>query len=103
LRQLFNTLEEHWQEPDFDIDAYCSKMAMSKSQLYRKCVTLTGLAPNSLIREYRLLKARDLMKKQRFNIAQVTFDSGFSSPSYFTKCFKKKFGLLPMAYLELLP
>ena len=102
LELLFNKLEENWQNADFDIDDYGKAMAMSKSQLYRKTITLTGLSPNILVKEFRLGKAKQLMKKQRYNIAQITFDSGFTSPSYFTKCFKKKFGLLPMAYLDLL-
>jgi AraC-like DNA-binding protein len=77
-------------------------MAMSKSQLYRKCISLTGLSPNILLKEFRLEKAKDLMKKQHYSISQITFESGFTSPSYFTKCFKQKYGLLPMAYIELL-
>lgn len=102
LELLFNKLEENWQNPDFDMDDYCQSTAMSKSQLYRKTIALTRLSPNSLLKEFRLEKAKDLMKKQHYNIAQITFDSGFTSPSYFTKCFKKKYGLLPMAYLDLL-
>jgi AraC-like DNA-binding protein len=77
-------------------------MAMSKSQLYRKTIALLGLSPNVLLKEFRLDKARELLKKHHLNISQTTFDSGFTSPSYFTKCFKKKFGLLPEAYLHLL-
>jgi AraC-like DNA-binding protein len=102
LELLFNKLEENWQDPDFDITDYCQTMAMSKSQLYRKTIALTGLSPNILLKEFRLEKAKELMKKQRYNIAQITFDSGFTSASYFTKCFKRKYGLLPMAYLDLL-
>jgi AraC-like DNA-binding protein len=99
---LFSRLEENWQDPGFDITDYCHAMAMSKSQLYRKTTVLTGLSPNILLKEFRLEKAKDLMKKQRYNISEITFDSGFTSPSYFTKCFKKKYGLLPMAYIDLL-
>lgn len=102
LESLFNKLEKHWQDPDFDVDDYCQEMTMSKSQLYRKTISLTGLSPNLLLKEFRLEKAKELMKKQHFSISQVTFDSGFTSPSYFTKCFKKKYGLLPMNYMELL-
>jgi AraC-like DNA-binding protein len=102
LESLFNKLEENFQDPDFDVDDYCQAMAMSKSQLYRKTIALTGLAPNLLLKDFRLEKAKELMKKQHYNISQITFDSGFTSPSYFTKCFKKKYGLLPMAYLDLL-
>jgi len=102
LELLFSKLDENWQNPDFDIDEYCQSTAMSTSQLYRKTISLTGLSPNLLLKEFRLEKAKELMKKQRYNISQITFDSGFTSPSYFTKCFKKKYGLLPMAYIDLL-
>jgi AraC-like DNA-binding protein len=102
LEMLYSKLEENWQDADFDITDYCHTMAMSKSQLYRKTISLTGLSPNLLLKEFRLEKAKDLMRKQQYNIAQITFDSGFTSASYFTKCFKRKYGLLPMAYLELL-
>jgi AraC-like DNA-binding protein len=102
LQLLFTKLDENWQNPDFDVDDYCQEMAMSKSQLYRKTIALTGMSPNLLLKEFRLEKAKEMMKKQYYNISQITFDSGFTSPSYFTKCFKKKYGLLPMAYVELL-
>jgi len=102
LASLFSKLEENWQDAEFDVADYCKAMTMSKSQLYRKTISLTGLSPNILLKEFRLEKARELMKKQRYSISQITFESGFTSPSYFTKCFKKKYGLLPMAYLDLL-
>jgi len=102
LKLLFSGLEENWQDAEFDIACYCKATAMSSSQLYRKTIALTGLSPNILLRDFRLEKAKELMEKQSFNIAQVTFDSGFTSASYFTKCFKKKYGLLPLTYLNLL-
>ena len=101
LDSICNQLEQNWQEADFTVTEFCKAMAMSNSQLYRKTMSLWNLSPNVLLKEYRLNKAKELLKKQRFNIAQTTFDSGFSSPSYFTKCFKKKFNLLPAAYLNL--
>lgn len=102
LQLLFTKLEENWHDAEFDIADYCKATTMSTSQLYRKTISLTGLSPNILLKEFRLEKAKALMQKQRYNIAQITFDSGFTSASYFTKCFKKKYGLLPMAYLDLL-
>ena len=102
LESLFDQLEKNWQNPDFAVTDYCKAMAMSKSQLYRKTIELSGLSPNILLKEHRLEKAKELMKKKRYNISQITFDSGFTSPSYFTKCFKKKYGLLPMSYVDLL-
>jgi AraC-like DNA-binding protein len=102
LQLLYTTLEANWSNTEFDISNYCQAMAMSTSQLYRKTISLTGLSPNLLLKDFRLEKAKELMHKKQFSIAQVTFESGFSSASYFTKCFKKKYGLLPMAYIDLL-
>jgi len=102
LGLLFDKLGENWQDPEFNVEDYCQTMTMSKSQLYRKTIALSGYSPNSLLKEFRLEKAKERMKKYGHNISQATFDSGFTSPSYFTKCFKKKFGLLPMVYLDLL-
>ena len=100
IESLFKTLEVNWQDAEFTAAQFCSSMAMSKSQLYRKTIALWGLPPNQLLKEFRLDKARELLKKHNSNISQTTFDSGFTSPSYFTKCFKKKFGLLPANYVQ---
>lgn len=102
LDSLVKTLNTHWQRSEFDVDEFAREMAMSNSQLYRKTMALTGLSPNILLKEYRLEKAMDLMKKDYYTISQITFDCGFTSPSYFTKCFKKKFGILPANYMDLL-
>ena len=102
VQSLFNTLEENWEDTHFDVTEFCQALAISKSRLYRATMTLWSLPPNQLLKEFRLDKARELLKRQSGNIAQTTFDSGFSSPSYFTKCFKKKFGLLPAMYLDAL-
>lgn len=100
LSSLFNALETNWQEPGFLLDDYSHAMAMSKSQLYRKTVALTGMSPNNLVREYRLEKARELLERKDQTISEVCFNSGFTSPSYFTKCFKNRYGILPIAFLE---
>lgn len=102
LHLLFSTLDENFRDPDFNMDEYCSTVAMSKSQLYRKTMALCDMSPNNLLKEYRLEKATELMKRKQPSISDITFDSGFNSPSYFTKCFKKKYGILPMAYLDML-
>ena len=102
LSLLFNKLEENWQNPGFNVTDYCQIMAMSKSQLYRKILALSGFSPNELLGEFKLEKAKELMRTKQYNVSQITFDTGFSSPSYFTKCFKKKFGLLPLTYMDML-
>jgi AraC-like DNA-binding protein len=100
LKPLLKVLNENWQNAEFDVPDFCEVMSVSKSQLYRKCVTATGLSPNALLREYRLLRSLDLLRQKDRNISQITFDTGFTSPSYFTKCFQKRFGLSPLSYLK---
>lgn len=100
LELLMDHLDDHWQNAQFNVNEFCHLMSMSKSQLYRKSVQVTGMSPNVLLREFRLLKSLDLLKKENHNITQTTFETGFNSPSYFTKCFLKRFGLAPLAYLK---
>jgi AraC-like DNA-binding protein len=101
LTLLFDTLDKKYSEEDFNVEDCGDEMAMSKSQLYRKTTALCGLSPNNLLKEYRLKKARSLMRRKDATISEVAFDTGFASPSYFTKCFKSRFGVLPMNYMEL--
>jgi AraC-like DNA-binding protein len=102
LCQLFEKLEENWQVTDFNVTDFCQSIGISKSQLYRKTVSFCGLSPVLLLKSFRLEKAKALMRKNRLSISEITFNSGFTSPSYFTKCFKKSYGLLPMDYMQLL-
>jgi AraC-like DNA-binding protein len=101
LTSLFNALEDNWQKDDFDMEEYCQHMAMSRSRLYRKSIALCGMSPNALLKEYRLEKGREFLKSKPLSVSQITFDAGFNSPSYFTRCFKKKYGILPMAYMDM--
>jgi AraC-like DNA-binding protein len=101
LTSLFDVLEKNYTHNDFNSDKYAQALVMSKSQLYRRVTALTGYSPNDLLNEFRLKKAKELLRKMKYNISEVSFETGFSSPSYFTKCFKRKFGLLPLSYQEL--
>lgn len=101
LISLFEILQNNFTDNDFKADDYAQKLAMSKSKLYRQLTTLTGYSLNDLLNEYRLQKAKDLIQKGKCNIFEVAISSGFTSPSYFTKCFKTKFGLPPLTYQQL--
>jgi len=102
LESLYGKLEKNWQDADFTVSELCHSLSVSTSQLYRKTVALFNMSPIELLKEFRLNKARDLLSGHRVNVSQASFDSGFTSPSYFTKCFKKKFGLLPAGYIAAL-
>jgi AraC-like DNA-binding protein len=100
IAELIEVLEDNWQNSDFEMEDCYKAMSMSKSQLYRRCVETTGTSSNRLLRDFRLLKARNMLLGNELNVAQTAFECGFNSPSYFTKCFQKKFGLKPHLYSE---
>ena len=101
IELLFDTLADHYQDSEFDLDAFCREMSMSQSNLYRKTVAFTGLSPNFLLREFRLIESLGFLEKER-SIAQAAYSSGFNNPSYFTKCFQKRFGIRPLTFVKLL-
>ncbi|NIV71159.1 MAG: helix-turn-helix domain-containing protein [Phycisphaerae bacterium] len=98
LNRLMDIMERVWNEEAFHVDDFSKLMGLSRSQLYRKITSLTGRSPNEFVREFRLRKAIELIERQQDNISQIAFEAGFSSPSYFSKCFQKRFGVLPSDY-----
>lgn len=100
LLKLVGTLAGTWQNAEADVPTLCKMMSMSKPQLYRRSKALTGQSPNELLREYRLSQSLALLKKGTSNISQTAFDTGFSSSSYFTRCFQERFGIQPLAYMK---
>ena len=97
---LMDYTDEAWANTNMNVNNFSKPVGCSKSQLYRKMISLTGKSPNTFLKEYRLKEALKLLRKNAGNISEIAFEAGFSSPSYFTKCFKKKFGLPPAIYLN---
>lgn len=81
------------------IDGLCKQIGLSRTQLYRKLVLLTGKAPNDFLKDIRLEKAVGLLHQKTHNISEVALEVGFSNPSYFSRCFAEKFGCLPSRLL----
>jgi AraC-like DNA-binding protein len=98
LNQLFETFEKHWNEDELNINSMVEQFGISRAQLYRKIIYLTGYSPNNFIREIRLKNALKLIESQKGSISEIAYESGFNNPSYFSKCFNKKFGILPSDY-----
>lgn len=98
---LVNITEEKIGDERFDLNELCAAVSVSRPQLYRKIMSLTGLSPNDFVRHLRLTKALTMLKQQRMNIAEIAYETGFSSPSYFSKCFTEKFGCAPSAFLKI--
>jgi AraC-like DNA-binding protein len=101
LAKLIAFSEANWKGSNFKLSKLCKALGHSTSQTYRKIKLLTGKAPNTFMREFRLFKALDLLHRQQGNISEIAFETGFNSPAYFTKCFYDAFGILPSKYIQL--
>lgn len=98
ITQLMDVTERSWDQEDWKVDDFGRQIGLSKAQLYRKMIAVTGFSPLEFINEFRLKKALEFIEKQKGNIAQIAFETGFNNPAYFAKCFRKRFGILPSEY-----
>ena len=80
---------------DLSINDLCSEMNMSRVQLYRKCKSLTNVSPVELVRNLRLKQAKLLLKTSQQSVSEIAYEVGFSSPSYFAKCYRDQYGVSP--------
>ncbi|WP_425639760.1 nickel-binding protein [Algoriphagus yeomjeoni] len=99
ITQLMDFIDLSCSDSNLKVDDFSKPAGLSKSQLYRKLKTLTGKSPNTFLKDYRLKKALALLNKNSGNVSEIAFETGFSSPSYFSKCFHKKYGHSPSEYL----
>ncbi len=99
ITQLMDFIDSSLSDSNLKVDDFSKPAGLSKSQLYRKLKTLTGKSPNTFLKDYRLKKALALLNKNSGNVSEIAFETGFSSPSYFSKCFHKKYGHSPSEYL----
>lgn len=81
--------------PDINVDAMAAKMGLERSQFYRKIKALTNYSPVELIRNFRLKEGRKLLIKTDKTISEIAYEIGFSSPAYFTKCYREAYGETP--------
>ena len=105
VEQQFITDFTHYVEnsianPEMNIDEIADALGLSRSNLYRKIKSLTDYSPNELIRTIRVKYAKQLLNSKAKSISEVAYEVGFSSPSYFAKCFKDFYNESPTEYLE---
>ncbi|MEJ1241701.1 ATP-binding protein [Chryseolinea sp. T2] len=93
-----DVVESQLSDPDFGVDQLAEAACLSRTQLFRKLHALTGLSPSEFIRDLRLKHAADLIAAKADTVTQIGYRVGFRDQSYFTKCFKKQFGVSPSVY-----
>ncbi|ADV42677.1 hybrid sensor histidine kinase/response regulator transcription factor [Bacteroides helcogenes] len=100
LKMLNEVVLENLQNPDFCLDDMAGLLNMSRSSLNRKIKGVLDMTPNDYIRLERLKKAALLLKEGEYKVNEVCYMTGFNTPSYFTKCFQKQFGILPKDFVK---
>ncbi len=100
LQQAVETVEKHMMNTDFNVEMLVKEMGHSRSNLYLKFKELTGLSSSEFIRNIRLKRAIQLLDNSDFSVKEIMFRTGFNTASYFSKCFKKEFGVVPSEYIK---
>ena len=95
VEQLQKTIERHLDDSEFNVEALSDELSISRAQLFRKTKSLMGVSPVELIRHIRLRKANQMLLNTDLTIQQVAYSVGFTSPSYFSKCYREFFGTTP--------
>lgn len=95
--KLKTIVDEHLNDPNLNVEYLSDRLSLSRTQIFRRVKTITGKGPLEFIRERRLIRADELLKTTDMTVQQVAMELCFSSPGYFTKCYKDYFGKLPSA------
>ena len=100
VEKFKSLLDAKLGDSNLNVEDLGKDMGLSRVQLYRKIKSLTNYSPNELLRIARLKKAASLLASSDMTVAEIGYEVGFSSPSYFTKCYKEQFGESPTDFLK---
>lgn len=95
VTKLREVIRDNMGNSDFSVERIGEEIGLSRVQLYRKVKALTGQTPVELLRKARLERGRRLIEKTEKSVSEIAYEVGFTSPSYFNKCFKDEFGISP--------
>lgn len=95
VKQLNTIIQQNLSNSEFGVEDIGKEIGLSRVQLYRKVKAMTGSSVVDLLRKARLAKAKRLLESRSMSISEVAYEVGFSAPSYFTKCFKDEYNMLP--------
>jgi YesN/AraC family two-component response regulator len=100
LDKAIAVIQDNIIDTDFDVNILADKLYMSKSSLYRKIKSITGISPVEFIRNIRIKYAMRMLKEDNCTISEAAYSSGFSNPKYFATCFKEEFNMTPSEYMK---
>lgn len=100
LKKFLSLVEKNYNNPRFNVERGSEQLGFSRVHLYRKVKELTGCTPTDFLRNYRLKRATNLLKQRTGTISEVAYATGFTSPAYFTRCFKSVYTITPSEYVD---
>jgi signal transduction histidine kinase/DNA-binding response OmpR family regulator len=95
VKQVMKEIEHHLGNEYYSVEDLAEAVGFSRSQLNRKLKLLLGKSPNQMIREFRLLRAKEMLEQRSASVSEVAYEVGYTNLSYFSKSFKETFGMLP--------
>ena len=100
MQKVFDLITRHVSDSSLNVESLTEDLALSRSVLHRKIVSLVGETPGELIRRIRLKKAANLIKHHFGNLSEIALEVGFNNPAHFSEAFKKQFGMSPSQYQQ---
>jgi len=100
LKKLVEITEDKMSESSFNVKRLCREIGISRPQLYRKIISITGKSPNHFIKDIKMKKALALIKERNLNISEISLQVGYNNPSYFSRCFQEAYGVVPSRILS---
>lgn len=100
IQRTMKFIEEHFANPDLNIDDIAEMIGVSRSSFFKKIKNLLGIPPVEFIKEIRIQRAAQLLDAGESNISQIAYTVGMNDPRYFSKCFKQKYNMTPTEYKE---
>ena len=99
MENFVSVLASNYDDSEISIEKISGKIGVSRVHLYRKVKDISGFSPVDYLRNFRLGKAVDLLNQRRYTISEIAYQTGFSSPAYFSKCFRDVFNMTPSEFL----
>ena len=100
MKEVMSWFGKNIENSDLTIDQLASHLGLGRTTMYNKLKSLTGKSPVELLKEYRITKAKLLLRTGQFSVSEVAYKVGFSDPGYFSRCFREQFHMSPAEYLK---
>lgn len=98
MKKVMEIMDARMDDSNLTIDEFAQKLGMGRTVFYQKLKSIVGLSPVDFIREMRIKRAKQLIETGEYNVSTIAYMTGFNDPKYFSKCFKKKYGMTPSEF-----